>query len=198
MSPQRESAAEDRRRKLAGGRDAILDAAEQVVRDDGFDKLSLAAIASKLRVSKAGVLHHFGNKKQLLKELVERDFARFEKSLSSHRQSLAGSRNEYQPEFLAYFRAVLEDAQPGDALRLSLSLLSLMDPSLTGRAGPELRSRWSELDPDKDVDVCRAIAALVVDGLWINTMLATAPGGSMVDAIQRYVFEELEAHGNGV
>lgn len=53
-------------------RDAILDAAENVMMEAGAVTLSLDAVAAEAGVSKGGLLYHFRTKQALLQALVER------------------------------------------------------------------------------------------------------------------------------
>lgn len=48
----------------------VLDAALRIVADEGFDAATLQAIADEVGRSKAGVLHHFGSRENLLVEIV--------------------------------------------------------------------------------------------------------------------------------
>ncbi|MEA1890213.1 MAG: helix-turn-helix domain-containing protein, partial [Pseudomonadota bacterium] len=50
---------------LPSGEGAILDAAEILFAEKGFDAVSMRAIAEKADVSKANVFHHFGSKENL-------------------------------------------------------------------------------------------------------------------------------------
>lgn len=51
-----------------GKRQAILDAAAELFADEGYERASIDAIATKAGVSKPTVYSHFGNKEQLFRE----------------------------------------------------------------------------------------------------------------------------------
>jgi AcrR family transcriptional regulator len=53
-------------------RNAVLDAAEEVVLRDGIGRLTLEAVAREATLSKSGLLHHFRSKDALLDALVHR------------------------------------------------------------------------------------------------------------------------------
>ena len=53
-------------------RDPLLDAAERVVKRDGFGNLTLDAVAAEAGVSKGGLLHHFSSKDRLVQAMVAR------------------------------------------------------------------------------------------------------------------------------
>lgn len=51
-------------------RRSLLEAATKTVQRDGFADLSLRQVAAEAGVTKGGLLHHFGNKQELLDALV--------------------------------------------------------------------------------------------------------------------------------
>ncbi|MFB9630429.1 TetR/AcrR family transcriptional regulator [Nonomuraea helvata] len=53
-------------------RDELLDAAEDLLCDQGSAALTLAAVADRAGVSKGGLLYHYGSKEALIKGMVER------------------------------------------------------------------------------------------------------------------------------
>ncbi len=53
-------------------REALLDAAEEIVRENGAAHLSFNAISARAGVSKGGLLYHFPTKEALLQALLER------------------------------------------------------------------------------------------------------------------------------
>lgn len=59
-------------------REAILDAGETVIARQGLTNTTLEAIATEAGISKGGLLYHFANKKELLKELILRNARQLE------------------------------------------------------------------------------------------------------------------------
>ncbi len=53
-------------------RDELLDAAERVLRRDGYGNLTLDAVAGEAGISKGGLLHHYPSKDRLIQGLVAR------------------------------------------------------------------------------------------------------------------------------
>lgn len=182
----------DGRVKIQGGSNEMLDAAEEIVRSGGLEKLTIGTLATTLGVSKAGVLHHFKTKRALLKSLMQRDYDRFTASLDRHRAAASAETgmSVKQQEFHAYFHAVLEDAKDGDFLRLSLSLAALVDPSLIENNITELKDRWSKADACDLDDVDFVAARLVADGLWINIILGVAPHDNLIDDLYAKLISE--------
>jgi AcrR family transcriptional regulator len=50
----------------------LLDAAEEILCDQGSAALTLSAVADRAGVSKGGLLYHYGSKEALIKGMVER------------------------------------------------------------------------------------------------------------------------------
>src|SRR5688572_3096939 len=56
-------------------REAILESAAQVIRQQGFHGASMAEIAAAVRLKKASLYHHFESKQEILLELLDRALA---------------------------------------------------------------------------------------------------------------------------
>ncbi|MEW5248792.1 TetR/AcrR family transcriptional regulator [Microbulbifer sp. 2201CG32-9] len=57
-------------------KEAIIRAAEDVVRENGARKLTLDAVANRCGLSKGGLLHHYGSKQALLQAMLQSVVAR--------------------------------------------------------------------------------------------------------------------------
>lgn len=62
--------------RSAGRRDEILEAFIRYVAERGYDKTNIGDIASELGMSKGTIVHHFGTKAQMLRELEEASLTR--------------------------------------------------------------------------------------------------------------------------
>ncbi|GAB3602775.1 TetR/AcrR family transcriptional regulator [Microbacterium aureliae] len=58
--------------KSAGFREAVLDTALHMLAERGFDATTLQLIADEVGRSKAGLLHHFGSRENLMLEIIRR------------------------------------------------------------------------------------------------------------------------------
>jgi AcrR family transcriptional regulator len=93
-------------RKRTIDRDALLDAAEAVVMEEGAGKLTFDEVARRAGVSKGGVLYCFPSKQELVSAMVARDLDRFRRDVEAEgasteddvdtrlRAHLAATRNE--------------------------------------------------------------------------------------------------------
>src|SRR5262245_37024994 len=71
---------ERRIRERQETREMILDAAREMFAEEGFEAVTMRAIAARIEYTPTAIYHHFENKQALLSELCQRDFA----NLASH------------------------------------------------------------------------------------------------------------------
>mgnify|MGYP000979830386 CR=1 FL=1 len=72
-------------RKRTIDRNAILDAAEAIVTQEGAARLSFDGIARRAGVSKGGVLYSFPSRQELVAAMVRRDLDRFDADVAARR-----------------------------------------------------------------------------------------------------------------
>ncbi|HEY8392528.1 MAG TPA: TetR/AcrR family transcriptional regulator [Capillibacterium sp.] len=125
-------------------RAAILDAARQVVAEEGFSGLSIRKITKRIDYSPGIVYHYFHNKEELMEALVTEGYERILASIASV------PHNEEQPEaeikevFTKYIRAALAAPEEYKAFLLNdnpsiLARTSLLDKGVLARS-PTLRA----------------------------------------------------------
>lgn len=138
-------------------RDELLDAAEELLCDQGSTALTLSAVADRAGVSKGGLLYHFNSKESLIKGMVERLIADFD-------QLLADQPGQTYTE--RYLKATLASVRTGRLRRWAV---------VTGASGNlyllaplrEAMTRWhrEELADEPDPTVSQ-IVRLACEGLW--------------------------------
>jgi AcrR family transcriptional regulator len=74
--PHRRSTGRTRRRRGSLSREVILDAAEQLARE-GFDTLTVRAVAARLGAAPMALYNHFADKEELVDALLDRVLGRF-------------------------------------------------------------------------------------------------------------------------
>ena len=67
-------------------RTQMLEAAIQIVNEQGTDSLTLDAVAKRAEVSKGGLLYHFKNKKALIQGLVDYASATYRNNVDTNVQ----------------------------------------------------------------------------------------------------------------
>lgn len=105
-------------RKRTIDRNAILDAAEAIVTEEGAGQLTFDAVARRAGVSKGGVLYCYASKRELVAAMTRRDLDRFLREVDAQRQALADGANA---DMLAHLAATRDESD-----RLAARAASLM------------------------------------------------------------------------
>jgi AcrR family transcriptional regulator len=138
-------------------RDELLDAAEDLLCDQGSAALTLAAVADRAGVSKGGLLYHFGTKEALIKGMVERLIEEFDDLMGSQ------SGETYTERYLG---ATMTAVRSGRLRRWAV---------VTGASGNlfllapmrEAMTRWHRDGLDSEPDpLTSQIVRLACEGLW--------------------------------
>lgn len=138
-------------------RDELLDAAEQILCDQGSSALTLAAVADRAGVSKGGLLYHYASKEALIKGMVERLIDDFDELIAAQQDATYTER---------YLQATMAAVKSGRLRRWAV---------VTGASGNiylltplrEAMSRWHrEGLADEPDPVASQIVRLACEGLW--------------------------------
>ncbi|MGH2860280.1 MAG: TetR/AcrR family transcriptional regulator [Solirubrobacteraceae bacterium] len=132
-----------RGRPPSGGREAIIDAALQVLREDGIANLTSREVAARAGVSDASVYYHFGDRAGLLQAVFEHGM----KPL----------------KFMVGLD--LEQLEPTDVIRAALASLErffddVLPVLLAAQADPELRSALATFVEAKELGPHKGVALL--------------------------------------
>src|SRR5436309_11133978 len=95
-------------------RDVLLDAAENLLCEQGTQALTLSTVAERAGVSKGGLLYHFPNKEALVKGLVDRLIEEFDALIASYHGDGPGA---YTRAFVEANLAVVTDRDSTRLLR---------------------------------------------------------------------------------
>ncbi|MBO2450577.1 TetR family transcriptional regulator [Actinomadura barringtoniae] len=143
-------------------KDALLDAAEAVLSEQGTQALTLNAVADRAGVSKGGLLYHFPTKEALVQALVARVIEEFDDLIASYDDGSPGS---YTRAYVEATFAVLTDGSR-TYRRWSAITAAATDPELAEPLNEAMR-RWHGRDPGQDSDPVTAMAVrLAAEGLW--------------------------------
>ncbi|GAA2213155.1 TetR/AcrR family transcriptional regulator [Nonomuraea monospora] len=138
-------------------RDELLDAAEDLLCDQGSAALTLAAVADRAGVSKGGLLYHYGSKEALIKGMVERLIEDFDALTAAQPGDTYTER---------YLGATLAAVRSGRLRRWAV---------VTGASGNlfllaplrEAMTRWHREELNEEPDpVASQIVRLACEGLW--------------------------------
>lgn len=154
-------------------RDALLDAAETLLCEQGTQALTLSAVADCAGVSKGGLLYHFPNKEALVRGLVDRLVEEFDALIASCFDGEGPG--AYTRAFVqANFAVVLDRDSTRLFRRWATVSAAAADPAYLAPIRAAM-DRWHRRDPGDDPDpVAARIARLAAEGLWEVAM--HAPG----------------------
>jgi len=153
-------------------REAVLDAFESLLIEEGERAATLDAVARLAGVSKGGLLYHFPNKEAMIAVLLER----LDRLLAEDLAAMAAA-----PEGAAAFfikSSVWADT-PLDRVFVAATRLAEVAHQETLQRIAAVQASWLEL---LAADVGPAMAKPVLymgDGLYFNAMLARGPGGPL-------------------
>ncbi len=172
-------------------RDEILDAAERVIRRQGLAGTTIEAVAAEAGVSKGGLFYHFGSKKELLVQLLERYGRQF--------QTLRGDIYASLPEgptrlLKATVLASCHNPARHDS-RISNFISLLDDVELRGKVLELKRRLFEEISSGYPKPERVALAMLVTDGLWVVDLFGDDTlSGEMREKIIKELLNLIDQH----
>jgi AcrR family transcriptional regulator len=157
-------------------REAVLDAFETILIDDGERSATMDATARAAGVSKGGLLYHFASKDALEAGVIERLDALVAQDLAAMAGAAEGP--------IAYFlRSSAMENDPLDRAILATSRLAQGGNVAASTALRDVRERWGDvLRPHTKDAASLDLVMIVSDGLYFNNALA---GGSIPGPVPR-------------
>ena len=154
-------------------RDRILQAATEVIIQEGVSSLTFDKVAARAGVSKGGFLYHFGSKDALIVGLLNQVMGVLDGELNV----LADGIDVTQGAFaLAYLDYVREPTKAATDTAVSILAAAAVDDDLLDSTRATFR-RWQDrLCQDDGLDEVEALLARIVgDGLWLIDLFGLAP-----------------------
>lgn len=154
-------------------RDRILQAATEVIKQEGVSSLTLDKVAARAGVSKGGFLYHFGSKDALIIGLLNQLMG----SLDNDLNVLAEGIDHGQGAFaLAYLDYVREPTKTATDTAVSILAAAAVDDDLLDSTRATFQRWQNRLRDDDGLDEVEALLARVVgDGLWLIDLFDLAP-----------------------
>jgi AcrR family transcriptional regulator len=153
-------------------REALIDAAENIVIEAGARHLTLESVAAKAGVSKGGLLYHFPNKQVLLNAMLDRRVTRLEQR---RQERLARLPDQERSVVVAHVLSLLEEDEKG--ARLSAALLAAVahDPQLLVPLREEIKRRVDEFRKEGLSFEMAAMIMLAASGLKFLELFLMSP-----------------------
>jgi len=166
---------EDSMSSSGNARDAILDAAETVVREQGAAHLTLDAVSAKAGLSKGGLLYHFRTKDALLEAML----VRLRETFTEARKTEAAKLPEGPAQALKAHILSSEFFQGSRLKGIGAALLAAgaHDPKLLIPAREARDALIKELNTSRLPAEFTAISLLALEGLWILELLGMIEPG---------------------
>jgi AcrR family transcriptional regulator len=149
------------RRKLID-REALLDAAEEIVRTRGAAALTIDAVAKALGITKGGVQYSFGTKDAL----IEAMFERWGTSYALQFQEIAGADPDPLTAVRAHVEATRRSDVPSNSKAASLMAGLLQAPEHLESTREWYRSRIAGLDTTTEEGRRARLAFLATEGAF--------------------------------
>lgn len=153
-------------------RDAILDAAEAIVREQGAAHLTLDAAAERAGLSKGGVLYHFQTKDSLLTALVQRMTNAFQ---GLYKEASERMGNDPTRMLEAYLEAATSAEEKLGSTSCSLIPALASNPELLEPIRTFYKHHFAQLSKTSVGWDQAAIVTLALDGMWLLDMLGVSP-----------------------
>jgi AcrR family transcriptional regulator len=156
----------------ASSREAILNAAAVVVREQGAAHLTLDAVSARAKVSKGGLLYHFRSKEALLQGMTA---GLREMVLAARRMEAAKLPDSPARELKAHIRAmgVVRNSKVA-GIAAALLAAGTENPKLLAPVEEYRRGLAAELSSHGISREFVAVVSLALEGLWLLELLGAS------------------------
>jgi len=158
---------------LPAARGRILDAAEQLVADQGASSLTLDAVAQAAGVSKGGLLYHYPNKDALLAAMIERHCDDLDERCARELEGLPA--DQPSSRLKASILGVLTPRAGREDLGAALLAAAANKPALLDGARARYAEHVAQLTASGGCFARSAVIMLAVDGLMLGEVWRLTP-----------------------
>lgn len=150
----------------------LLDAAEQIISENGAGNLTLDAVAQRAKVSKGGLLYNYSSKEDLIRSMLERMLKGLDDATN---QALAAESAEPSRYGRALVRGSLGSATSPTPQRGALLAAIATNPKLLQGQSQNYRASIDRMIAEGLDFEKAAIITLATDGLWLLELIGIAP-----------------------
>lgn len=159
-------------KKKKNCKEAILDAAEDVVVESGAVHMTLDAVCARAGVSKGGLLYHFPNKESLIDSMLIRLVKRFESARAKESEKM---KDEPRRDLKAHVTTFLSRDKRMNRICAAFVAAAAHNPDLTKAARRAYEEAFEKFVVAGMRRERAAVISLAVDGLWLTKILGVAP-----------------------
>ena len=149
-------------------KDQIMDAANEVVLENGAAHLTFDAIVKKTGISKGGILYYFPNKKALLEAMVNRMIVRFNNNRERIGQNLTSTKIPSAKTYILASQKKDEQSYKGD---IAVLAAAANDPELMKPLQENFRRNFNRARSDENDTALATLLYLAMDGIWLLSAL---------------------------
>ena len=148
----------------ANTQQAILQAANRIVIEQGVERLTLDQVAAEAGISKGGLLYHFPTKQALIKGMINQYLERFTEDFHQAAEKEDDSPGRWNR---AYLVTTFADNQRMPRMSSGMLAALATDPTLLAPLQEQFQAWVGLLNQDGIDPTKAAIVRLVADGLWL-------------------------------
>ncbi|WP_106498288.1 TetR/AcrR family transcriptional regulator [Lentibacillus sp. Marseille-P4043] len=153
----------------------ILDTTKQIILENGFNSLTLDAVAKKANISKGGLLYHFSNKESLIKGLAQYIFEQFCLNFYKYAENDSDDSDEKGKWSRALIEASKFDLEHYKELNVGIFATSYLEPEIAKTISDGYKTTLKKLEDDGINPITATIIRLALDGLYYSQTLNVAP-----------------------
>lgn len=147
-----------------GKRTILLNAAADIVNEQGVSALTLDAVAQRAGVSKGGLLYHFNTKQALIEGLVEHANALYKENVDAYLND-----DLQQGKWLnAFIEATRHHRKENRAVTSAILAAQGNDRALLSPLQETYKNWQKQIEADGLDPIDATIYRLAVDGLWLS------------------------------
>lgn len=169
-------------------RELILSTVSQLIREEGVEKLTLEAVATKAGISKGGLLYHFPSKDALILGMIEQLSDRFITDFRSRAEEDIESKGKWTRSYVD--TSVQEELCD---LYVGISAAHFTNPEMLQQLQETYVEIQEKMEHDEVDPVRSTMARLAIDGLWLADMFGLAsPQGAFRQQIIEHIKESIQ------
>lgn len=156
----------------SSARERIIDAAEQVVLEEGASHMTMDAVAAKAGVSKGGLIYHFPSQRDLLQAMLQRFVDRVETRMAQAREELPESPVRNIKAYIhAWFTLGSEYRRTASALLATIT----REPELLQTVQEKHQAVLAEIIEAAPNPELAIVLSLATEGMWMSELLNISP-----------------------
>ena len=146
----------------------IIDAANEVVLENGAAHLTFDAVVKKTGLSKGGILYHFPNKKALLTAMMNRMIVTFNDSRERIHQNMTTA---ILPNTKTYILAAHTKDEQSYKSDIAVLAAAANDPELMQPLQENFRRNFHTARSESNDPTLATLLCLAMDGIWLLSAL---------------------------